>query len=358
LRLLIRVLGVGLILVAAGAAVEVVHPKGLAGLWGDLAGGSAAPRADVAATPVQGTPSAPVEPTEPAPVEFWGPGATKELASADRDYDRGDFESAFFTYHASRVLASNQDERYRADRGIEKSVLAWAVVRGAASVAGKPADLAEQWKARVAAVEAAPSETAWLEAARWAAGAGLRDRLPYAVGQTLDAARTGGFVQAHLEDVAKSAGAKSEFLAAAMAARGIGKPAVVAKGSSGSRASPRTPAPPMDLDPAPADDGPSGIGGVNRRGIPFGRFSAATREKLRRAVGLQEKGALAYRGASPDSPNRVANRETALRLLKEARGVYLEAQAEDSTSDDLDERLRETMQMIAQLNKDTGVTFK
>lgn len=364
MRSLIRVLGVGLVLAAAGAAVEVGHPKGIAGAWRDLTAPKEEP--SPAAVPAQGTaaPAAPVASVEPAPIEFWGPGATKELASGDRDYDRGDFETAFFTYHAARVLASNADERYRADRGVEKAVLAWALVRGAPSVSGKPEALVAEWKTRAAAAEAAPSEKAWLEAARWAAGAGLRDHLPYAVGQALDAARPGGFVQAHLEDAQKSAGAKAEFLAAAMASRGLGKGApLVASvprpgGPRGTSQLPRDP----DVDdphgPGSRDDEPSGIGGVNSRGIPFGAFSAATREKLRRAVSLQNKGTVAYKQAGPDSPNRATHRETALRLLKEARDVYLEAQREDDDSQDLDERLRETLQMIAQLNKDSGFSLK
>lgn len=349
---MVRLLGFVLVAAAAGAVVEVVHPKGLRGALLSLLGG--VPKDSVTVPPPAPAADPGAAPPLPAPVEFttFGPGAARELTSADRDFDRGEFDGAFATYYACRILAANAGERERADRGVEKAALAWALVRGAPRVEGRAADLESQWQQKLAAVEASPGEKAWLDLARWAAGAGLRDHLPYVVGQTLDSAHPGGHVQATLEEVAKGAGSKAAWIAGGMSARGLGTGGVTPAGA-------RTPAvPPTGVPPygtKPGTDEPSGIGGVNSRGIPFGQFTSATREKLRRAIDLQAKGTTAYRQATPDSPNRATNRETAMKCLKEARDIYLAAQTEDSESQGLDERLQETMLMIAQLRKDEGI---
>lgn len=349
-----RLLGLVLALAIVVAVIEVAHPKGVVGLLHALLDFKpvAAP-----STPI-GTAAAPAaKPAEPAKVEAaYGPGASQELSWADRDYDRGDFDGAVANYGSSRVLSANADERYRANKGLEKSLLAWAIARGAPKVNGTAAELEGTYRKQLAAAEASSDEKLWIDLVRWTAGAGLRDRLPYVVGQALDRARPGGHVQAVLDDSILAAGSKRELLAGAMAARGLGKGVslvdlpvsgggahAAAGGSSGIGGTTKT-----------AGE-ESGIGGVNTRGVPFGHFTAEMRTKLRAAVEAERKGTIAYRAAGPDSPNRADNRHTAVACLKEARDIYQAALEQDSDSRDLDDRLKEVMQMLAQLRKDEGI---
>lgn len=350
MRTAVKLLTGLLVLSAVLAGIEMSHPRGVAGLFGDLTGKKK--RTSTSPDVRLGT-AAPAPAAQPAaqPAQRWGPGAAKQLSWGDRDYDRGDFDGAVANYGASRVLAGDDDERRRATTGLERALLAAALVRGAAAVKGSPSELSAEAAKRISAAEAAPSEKLWLETARWLAGAGEKDRLSYAVGQALDLARPGGFVQAALEDALPTAEHRRDDLAGAMASRGLreGTPlASMPVPGPHVMATKRTPAasPPGES---------SGIGGVNERGIPFGKFSTATREKLRKAIQLEKQGTIAYRAATPDSPNRLENRRTALDCLKQARDAYQAALEEDSDCPDLDERLKDVMLMIAQLKKDEGI---
>jgi hypothetical protein len=343
LRILIRVLGIVLVLALAVAVVEVVHPKGVLGLWRDLTSRAPAP----APAARQGTAPAPtpVPETPKAPSEFWGPGAEKQIGWGERDFDRGDFDGAVSNLTAARVLAANPTERANASKALEKALLGWALVKGAPKVPGKAADLEKEYLRRLAPTEQLRDEKAWTDLVRWTAGAGLRERLPYVVQQTLDCAKPGGFAQGQIEAVAQDSGSRRELIRAALASRGLVKGTPLA-------ALPASPMSDSGVRTAPES---SGIGGINEKGIPFGRFSAATREKLREGIRLERQGTTAYEAAGPDSPNRAENRHSALRLLQQARDIYVAAQSEDSESRDLDERMKHVMQMIAQLRKDEGI---
>lgn len=352
-----RLLGLALALAIVVALLEVVHPKGVVGLLHELLDFKpAAAPADRQGSAATDAPRAP----EPEKIDAaWGPGATQELSWADRDYDRGDFDGAVSNYGSARVLAANADERYRAAKGLEKSLLAWAVIRGAPKVGGTPAELDAAYQKQLATAEASQDEKTWIDLVRWTSGAGLRDRLVYVVGQALDRARPGGHVQAVLEDSLLAAGTKRDLLAAAMASRGLGKGAPLAAlpVATASRPAPSAATPPASgiggTAKPPAEE--SGIGGVGQRGVPFGHFTADMRTKLRTAIELERKGTVAYGQAGPDSPNRADNRHTALTCLKEARDIYQAALEQDNDSRDLDERLKDVMRMLAQLKKDEGV---
>lgn len=332
-----------LVLAAVLAGVEITHPKGVRGLFAELTGS----RNGSASAPRQGTGPAEKTATKAAgPTEYWGPGAEKPLAWGDRDYDRGDFDGAISNYGSARALAANPDERRRANQGLERSLLAGALVRGAAKTAGTPAELTAEAMKRVSAAESNPSEKTWLETVRWLAGAGQRERLPYAVGQALDLARPGGFVQGALEDALRTAEHRRDDLIVAMAGRGLATlPPPSSAGQGTASTKPRN----------QGAEETSGIGGVRDRGIPFGAFSAETREKLKKAARLEREGTIAYRAAGPDSPNRTENRHTAVACLKQVREIYQAALEEDSGSRDLDERLKDVMLMLAQLKKDEGI---
>ncbi|MCE9637869.1 MAG: hypothetical protein K8T90_19385 [Planctomycetes bacterium] len=348
---MVRFLVALLVLAAVFVGIEISHPKGFMGMVAEFTGPRTPDPTRADADAASAPPKAAPEPMK----TFWGPGATKELSWADRDYDRGDFDGAVANYSSSRLLAANQDERYRALKGMERSLLAWALVHGAPKVSGSSEALAAELTARITRSESELSERTWMETTRWAAGAGFRDRLHYLAEQTLDCARPGGFVQGALDAAVVTATGRREEIAAAMASRGLRPgakldalplPGAGEASGIGSAAA------------KPADSDESGIGGVNDRGVPFGAFSADTRTKLKQAVKLERQGASAYAAAGPDSPNRVENRHTAMDCLKKARDIYVEAQGEDSTSRDLDERLKHVMQMLAQLKKDEGISGK
>lgn len=356
MKTLTHVLATLLAVAVVVALIEIAYPKGLVGLLGGWIS-TPAPVAQTSAGDDVVPPETPAAPPKPAAPVVYGPGASKELGWADRDFDRGDFDGAFANYVTAKSLAANADERGRAVQGLERSVLSWALVRGAPRVNGKPADLESEYQRRLAAAESAQSEQGWIDLARWAAGAGLRERLPYVAGQALDASRPGGAVDTTVRGLLGDSGSRRDALAAALASRGLGgaasapavavhtppqsRPEATGIGGTASRTEPSA---------------PSGIGGVNERGIPFGAFTPATREKLREAVRLQKEGAKAYQGAAPDDPHRVENRNLALEKLKAARDIYQAAQVEDGNCKDLDDRLKETMLMISQLRKDSGIS--
>lgn len=345
LRLLVVVLVVG----AAATTVELFHAKGVEGAIDDLFGNGEG-RPDPAEPPADGRDPAPAAPDGPPSPRQRGPGAASVLTMADADYDRGDFDGASSNYLAAKALAADDAEEDRAVRGLHKSLLAWGLTQGAPRVAATGAE-AEAWYARrLAQVEAAPTEEAWLELLRYAAGARLRDRLPFLAAKALDAAQPKGAVWAVLDEASRRTGPRADDFAVAVESRGLARPRPAA-----------VPAiPGTDLDAPsdtgrPSDDGVSGIGGVGRRGVPLGSFSSAMRTRLAEAARLHETGKFEYEQAGPGSSQRVEHRRRALESLRKARDIYVDAQGEDANSTDLDSRLREVTLMLAQLKKDAGI---
>lgn len=348
MKTLIHVLSTLLAVAVAVALIEIAYPRGVVGLLG---GWISTPAVAPGTTEDPAAPEPETPPAPPPPPVAYGPGAATELGYADRDFDRGDFDGAVANYTTSKALAGSADERSRAIRGLERSLLAWALVRGSPRVNGKPADLDAEYQRRLAAAESAPSEQAWVDLARWASGAGLRERLPHVVGQALELAQPGGALAAAALKTLPDAGSRRDALAGALASLGVAS-APVAGGPVAS--GPSVPDPTSGIGGATSRTEKSGIGGAAERGIPFGAFTSATREKLREAVRLHREGKQSYEGAAPDNPHRVQNRDEAIAKLKAARDIYQAAQLEDENCKDLEERLKETMQMLAQLRKDAG----
>ena len=84
---MVRFLVALLVLVAVVVGIEISHPRGFTGMVEEFTGRKASTETPADAVPVQRR-------AEPEPPKtFWGPGATQELAWADRDYDRGDFRA-------------------------------------------------------------------------------------------------------------------------------------------------------------------------------------------------------------------------------------------------------------------------
>ncbi len=268
-----------------------------------------------------------------------------QMTQADLAYDRGDFTIAVTFYMLATNAAPGAATRARAAKGLHRALLAWALTD-----APPPADFAgRSAHARLAELrEQARSqgtEEAWLELALFAKAAGLDVEAPGAVGAALDLAVVGGPVERRILNVVPRAAQRQKPLREALSLRGLG---AGASGGTGSGATGLR-------HPTETDDGPSGIGGTGqapRISVPFGAFSPAVRQRLKRAVVAEREGLEHFRLAGPEGTDRSTHRSAALRLLREARDIYSEALEEDEDSSAAQARLQQVMRALGQLNKE------
>lgn len=339
---------VGLAAVAFGTAV-MFHPQGLAGLRRDFLGEQPAD------APTRREP----EPEPAAPAGGRAAGARAELDYGDEEYDRGSFAAAVTFYGTARVVAADASERDRAEKGLEKALLAEALVSGASLPTGTAGREAAEYDRRLAAAEGHPTEDAWLELAHLAAAAGMRERLPYLVQRALDAAVSGGPVESQILRSAASGRRSAKVIHAALQARGLAATLPpVARGGHDPLPEPWDPV----ADQGGREDGPSGIGGTGTRGGPgpkgralYGRFTDETKRELARARELEAEGMKEYELAAPDQADRNEHRKRALEHLKEAREIYSAALDEDPKAEAVEYRLREVLHVLAMLKKDTVI---
>ncbi len=274
--------------------------------------------------------------------------AEKQIRNGDESYDRGDFDAAWTAYGTAGVAAQTDVQRERAESGGRRAVLAWALTTAppAADHAGRTArDRLIELETRA---RSAGTESAWLDVALFAAAAGLESDLRDAVTSALDLAVGGGPVEMRLRAALPLAGPKERSLRAAMIARGLGA----------GLPAPSTPTSLGDgtLRQPPADDEPSGIGGVGRAPrvrVPFGAFTPQMREKLRAAAEAEVSGLEHFRLAGPDGTERGRHRHEARLLLKQARDTYNEALEMDPDAREVERRLQKIMRALGQLNKES-----
>lgn len=324
---------VGLCGVAA-ATVHVMHPSGLEGAMRSFtgrpasgtAGGTGARPADA---PPSGAPNGVPDPNAPRRTN------REQIAQAERNWDRGDFDGAVSAYMAARALAGDDAERSKAVEGLHKSLLAWALcLRPPRDIAGEAA-----LSKLVSTAESYPSEKAWFDALRAAAALRSADRLPYLATQTIEAARPGGPVEGLLLDGIRDAGNRGEDLAAALTRRGLG---------AGSRTGP---APTGGGGTTAPPDTRSGIGGTATAGIPYGSFSAGMRDRLRQAVENERLGRIEADLAAPEGKDRIAHARKGVAYLRQAREVYMAAKDEDPDSRGLDDRISRVTRLLSDLKK-------
>ncbi len=314
----------------AGAAVHMFLPGGLpAAIEKAFASGAAKPRPA----------SAPRADERPAAQ----PSGASELQQAERDYDAGDFAAAIDGFLAARADA-DPDWRERAERGLRKAVLAWALTAGAAPPASMPADVDAEIARRQKDVEAAPSEHAWYDLTMFAAGCGAARKLPFLAQQAVSSALRDGPVETRLRKILERAGSRTNVLKEAMTTEGFLD---------------REPVDPVAAASAPRPDSATGkpAAAASRIpiSVPIGAFSPATKAKLEQAVDLEKKGAIEFDLCGPDEPKRKEHRKAAVELLKQARDIYQAAQEEDPDCSPLGRRLQVVMEMISHLHKEMSL---
>jgi len=325
---------------AALLTVSFVHPGGLTALQEDLFGGDAADgRARGGDDGIERNGASPAN-------------AVTELAQAHQAYDRGDHDHAITLYTLARAFAANDTERRAAREGLDRALLANALVLGSPRAGVDRETARAEFDRLKAGAEARPSEQAWLAVARYAKGAGIDDGLVYVVERSLACARTGGPVEAQLRR-SVGAGRRGRLVAQALETRGLNADPLDFATSSESNAG----ASPGDWEPED-EDGPSGIGAVGRvkvKRVPFGTFGNGLRRRLNEAVELEAKGETEHRAASPGSPDRAAHRKRALEHLLAAREIYNDAWEQDPKALGLERRIQHVQRMIYELHKDATI---
>ncbi len=328
---------VGMLVSVAVAMAAFMHPQGFDGVIAMVVGGESA------AEPEDETVDTGSAVRSPKAA------ADAELRKGDRAYDSGRFNSAVTFYMIAYGAAQTPRQKQRAKRGLHQAVLANALVRGA-SVPSGSVGAADRFRELRTKAESSRTETDWLAAARFAAGAQLTGDVRDTVRSALDAARSGGVVETQLLSSLPHMGAKSRPLRAAMTAVGLGS-AFTRPGSTaslpGGNGSGGTRRGLSDLD------GPSGIGGVGAASMPHGDFSREMTGRLKQAIQWATEGLELYRQAGDtEALNRNELRTKAHKLLKQARDVFNDAQEQDPESGDLDRWMHRVMEGIAQLNKE------
>lgn len=199
----------------------------------------------------------------------------------------------------------------------------------------------------ISTAESSQSESDWVEALRHAAGARLRDRLPYLATNAIECTRPGGPVERYAREMLPKSGALADPLAEAIARRGL---------IGGRPASGRTTTAAGD----PGDDNPgsvaapgarSGILGSADRAVPYGQFSQEMKKRLREAVDKEIRARKEYELAAPDKPDRMKHVRAAVELLKEVQVVYGAALDEDPKSSGMQSRTRDVTRMLSDLRK-------
>jgi hypothetical protein len=266
--------------------------------------------------------------------------AADELRLAESAYDDGDFGTAAQAFTMSRADATDAETRERADRGLQKAILAWGLVMDIRPLDAVPEGADAELARRQTAAEANPNEGAWLEAARFAAENGLRRKLPFLTRSAIDAAIAGGPVEARLKRALTMAGSRTAALTFALRSQGLLDPVDPVGG-------PPRPAPAAAATPKPS--------ALQMLSVPAGVFRPETREKLAKAIELEKKGTLEYEQSGPDNPKRKEHRKAAMDALKAARDIYEAAQDEDQNSPSLDRRMHDVMEMLSHLRKETNL---
>jgi len=285
------------------------------------------------------TPSAPARTDESSTPAAGG----NELIAAERAFDAGEFSKAVDGFLAARADA-DADYRARAESGLKKAMLAWALTVNPAPPKELPADVDAEIARRQKEVEATPSEQAWYDLTMFAAGVGAKYKLKTFTRQAIDAALRDGPVETRLRKVLERSGPRAALLKEAMLAGGFLDAEPVDPVAAATK-----PRPEQGKKPAPFTPGKASIT------TPVGRFKPETKAKLDQAVDLEKKGALEYDLSGPDNAQRKQHRKAALDYLKEARDIYQAAEDEDENSPSLNARLREVMEMISHLNKESSL---
>jgi len=279
------------------------------------------------------------KPTATAPAAQPVPSAreTDWLKNAEKAYDQGDFVRAIDSYLAARADA-DPDYRDRGARGLQKSVLAWALTADIPALDPMPADPDTEVALRQQAAEQSPSERAWHDLLVYAAGCGARGKLWDHAKRCVGSALRNGPVETRLRAALAAAGPRTTLLREAMQADGLLDTEPVDPYEVAAKPKPKTAAP-----------------AKSRIAVPTGRFSEATKKKLAEAVELETKGTAEYEQTGPDNPARKQHRRPALDNLKKAREIYDVASEEDPNSLMLRDRLAEVRRMILDLQKEMSI---
>jgi hypothetical protein len=271
------------------------------------------------------------------------PSGESELKTAERAFDAGDFARAVDAFLAARADA-DPDYRERAERGLRKAILAWALTVNPSPLDAKPEDPDAEIARRQKQAESMPSEQAWYDVTMYAAACGASRKLPFLAQQAISSALRDGPVEVRLKKVLERAGSRTTMLKDAMTTEGFLD---------------REPVDPVASAAAPRPDG------VDRAkppaapkipiAIPIGKFTPATYAKLEQAIDAEKKGAIEYDLCGPDNPKRKEHRKAAVDYLKQARDIYQAAQEEDPDSPSLGRRLQQVMEMISHLHKEMNL---
>jgi hypothetical protein len=272
------------------------------------------------------------------------PKTDDELHLGEKKYDAGEFGTAIQYFLLARAdVAPNLRER--AERGLQKAVLAWALTTSVAAVDPMPQDVDAEIARRQAAAELVSTEKAWYDLAVYAAGCGAASKLPFLAQQAIDRAQRGGPVETRLKKILEIAGPRTPLLRDAMVAADMLEPEdpVAAAIAGPKKGDPVKPVAQKSASKRP------------RIYVPSGDFKEATKVQLKLAVGLEEQGAEEYDLCGPDDPLRKEHRKSAIEHLTKARDIYQAAQDELPESLDLGRRLQSVMEMISHLHKEMGI---
>jgi hypothetical protein len=313
----------------AGGTVHLFLPGGLpAAIEKALASHQEKPKAPPTTTTEE----------RPAP-----PSGDSELKTAERAFDAGDFSKAVDGFLAARADA-DPDYRERAERGLRKAILAWALTVNAAPPEEKAQDVDAEIARRQKQAETTPSEQAWYDVTMYAAGCGASKKLPFLAQQAISSALRDGPVEIRLKKVLERAGSRTTLLKDVMTTEGFLDKEVVD---------------PVAVAAAPRPDGAKAPALNTPRkapvSMPVGKFTKPTLTKLEQAIDLEKKGAIEYDLCGPDNAQRKEHRKAALDYLKQARDIYQAAQDEDPDSPSLGRRLQQVMEMISHLHKESNL---
>ena len=262
------------------------------------------------------------------------------VAKGHEAYDKARFASASTNYLLATAAAPTPNDEEVAERSLHRALLARFLVEDAQkTVEGDPR---AEYDRLAREAQTSPTEARWMAAAQVAATYGFRSETVHATEQALSGARRGGDVGRRLMAALTTAGSMKKHLDAAIRGAGLFGSSETSPTASG-----------IGSTESMDDDEASGIGSVGNRGIPFGSFDEDMRRQLKRAVELQEVGEYEYDLAGPDQEHRGRHRRIALGNLQEARDIYSNALDMDPDSKDVQRRMRQVMQMIAGLRKDS-----
>lgn len=334
-----------IVLGSAAGGIHLMHERGIVGAFEDWTS-RPADSGGTAEAPDGNTP-APIDPADPAAPPL-KPGEkrtnAKQVADGETCMERGDFDGAVENFNVARLTAGSDAEKATALKGLDRAVLLWALTQKPPKNAGSASELT----GLVQKAESAMSEQAWFDAFRLAAACRANDRLPYLGSNLLDMVRHDGPTERWWITMAAEDTRRTDALKKALANRGVplggaaATPTATASGNDGEASG---------IGVKPPADGTSGIRGAGRRGIPYGNFTTEMREKLVKAVEWENGGRDEYALAAPDKQNRTEHAKNAVRLLQQAREVYVEALDQDPRASGLESRIAEVTRMISDTKK-------